>query len=369
MPTLPLYTPNDVADASHRVVAPGGYESWRFDAESSSGDVRLVAEMGEGDPYSAEYFRRYLRYRRRPTRTPPPLPSEYPYAHFGVYQGQRLLGQFKAQFPPDQFSASAQRPDVRLGANEFTLEPDGGLSLRLRGVPVSRTWRGDRSDPGACASAQLTFRPVLPHAPREVSPPVPGAGADEHRWVVANPLCEVAGTVFLTAAPDANGRGGREIDFRGRGYHDHVYGTGPLGNTFRRWMRGRVLAAGQAVTFFIGRSLRRGGRSEIRLIDADGAAVRESAVRGPPVLWSGRSGTGLRFPEDFRVQSAGLPELKLTRPLVLEAAPVYTRLMYSAEIGPHAGQALCEVGVAPRTAWRLWGGASRQSEGGETAPR
>ena len=27
----------------------------------------------------------------------------------------------------------------------------------------------------------------------------------------------------------------------------HVYGTGPLGNTFRRWMRGRVLAAGQAV--------------------------------------------------------------------------------------------------------------------------
>jgi hypothetical protein len=117
MPTLPLYTPADVPDASHRVLAPGGYETWHFDAESATGDVRLVAVLGAGSPLDAAYLRRYLQYRRRPTRRPPPVPPDFPFAHFAVYEGERPVAQFPLGAAPVEFAASPPDPAVTGAGN------------------------------------------------------------------------------------------------------------------------------------------------------------------------------------------------------------------------------------------------------------
>lgn len=351
MPTLPLYTPNAIADASHGVAAPGGYEAWHFDAETSSGDLRLVATLARGDPFRADYLARYQQYRRRPTRWPPPLPAQYPGARVAVYEKQRLLGQFTTQFSPDQFSASAQRPQVRAGPNEFVRGQDGALSLRLRGALPGNAGSGrDQFN----LSADLTFRPVLRHAPHEaclLSPPLFG---DEHRWVVADPLCEVSGTVSLTARGDARGRGAaRDIDFRGRGYHDHTYGTGPLPASAGHWLRGRLLLGERVVAFYAAAPLNRYLPVQARLVEADAAGVRELAVA--PVKTSGwrRVAGGGQYPLALHIAGPGIPEWTLADPVLLGSSDGPTRLIYSGGTGTHGGPVLCEVGVAPGGRWRI----------------
>ena len=344
MPTLPLYTPGDHPDASHRVAAPGGYEFWRFEAEGSAADLRLVATLGVGFPPHPDYFRRYARYRRRPTRWPPPLPSEYPCAHLAVYEGGSLLAQFTDHLSPHQFAASAERPSVTAGANALTPEPDGSLSLRLRGVPAPV--RGGRRV--ECLAAQLSFRPLAPIRPLEIA--LPPSADDDHRWLISNLFCEVVGAVSLSGGAD--GRGGRDIAVRGRGCHDHGYGTGPLGAGWRRSVRGTLLLRDRAFVFLIAEPRRGPAAPAVRLVEADASGVRDAPAHAAPPPLSDRPNQAAPYPEAIRVAGAGSAELVLQRPRVLESTPSYTRLTYSASVGADAGEALCEVVATPRVSWR-----------------
>jgi hypothetical protein len=342
MPTLPLYTPSATPDASHRVVAPGGYEAWHFDAGSDSGALRVVATVGVGDPFHAEYLSRYLRYRRRPTRVPPPLPWEYPWARLAVYEGARLLARFTAHPRPGEFTASASRPEVNAGANGFMRDADCSLALRLQ---------GQSSDASGPISARLTFRPLAPHGPHETAVLPASTAGDEHRWVVADPWCDVSGTVTVP---------GREIDFRGRGYHDHTYGTGPLLTAMRRGVRGRILLRDRAVAFYIAEPVEQHLPVEVRLVDAGAQGVREVAgVReltdgfAAATRWRRTARSGL-YPGALHLHGPAL-DLKLTAPAVLESPAGHVHMTYSAASEAYAGQALCEVWAATRSPWRLPG--------------
>jgi carotenoid 1,2-hydratase len=354
MPTLPLYTPNDVPDAFHRVTAPGGYEWWHFDGESTSGEVRFVAVLSDGFVFHPDYLRRYVSYRRRPTRRPPPVPAEYRCAHFAIYERERLAAQFTTHYPPEQFTASALQPSVTIAANEFVRHSDGALSLRLRAVPSKSTWHGPRHDPAHCLSAQLTFRPLLPHPPHEITLLSNGVSPAEHRWVIADPLCEVSGTILLTGGEAAGARAAREIDFRGRGYHDHGYGTAPMSQGLRRWMRGRVLAEGRSLALHVAEPHDAAAATEIRLIEADAAGVRELTVETPGPVWS-RTAALLRYPVELRIRTFGREELRLFDPSVLDAGPLYTRLLYSAVVGAQVRRAFCEVAYPQRLRWPVLG--------------
>src|SRR5688572_31989867 len=107
MPTLPLMTPTPLADASRKITAPGGYESWRFDASSDDGKLHLVAGLHLGHQLDAGYLRRYLRYRRRPTRVAPPQPWEYCAVTFALLEKGRPALRFAAtvRATPDDFYA------------------------------------------------------------------------------------------------------------------------------------------------------------------------------------------------------------------------------------------------------------------------
>src|SRR5687767_5497676 len=90
MPAIPLYTDPSYPDASHAVRAPGGYEWWTFDAEDAAGDTQLFVTLVEGHETDPGYLRAYARFRRRPTRVPPPVPRGYAFACFALYRGGRL---------------------------------------------------------------------------------------------------------------------------------------------------------------------------------------------------------------------------------------------------------------------------------------
>jgi carotenoid 1,2-hydratase len=352
MPTLPLYSPNPVPDAWHRVTAPGGYEWWHFDAESADGDVQLVAMLSYGCAFHPKYLREYFRYRAWPTWAAPPVPGEYPCAYFVVYEHGNVVGQFVSQVPPDQFSASNVEPAVRVGPNELTPASDGSLSLKINGVPWELTWRGPTRQLGWTLSADLMFRPVLRHPPHERVFLSRKLSSAEHHWVIPTALCEVEGRVRLSSGA---GRKTREIPFRGRGYHDHRYGTAPIGVGLRRSMWGRVLLDERALTFHYAEPQDPGLSNEPHLVEASPAGVREIPLGDVQAEWSERSAARLHYPRGLRLKPTEGDEVELTNPRVLDSSPFSLRLLYTASVGSSAGTALCEVAYPHRLRWPVLG--------------
>jgi carotenoid 1,2-hydratase len=351
MPVLPLFQTPAHPDAWHHVTAPGGYEWWHFDGEDATGRYQFVATFFEGFPFDPAYLRRYARYRRNPTRHRPPLPGEYPYAYFGVYEEGRVLARFLSQVQPGEFSASVERPDVRMGSNGFTTDADGTLRLRLDGPTRRPAWRGGARRPdGRRLTGEFEFLPLLAGSPRERDrfPRSPsGAG---HRWVIANPLCNVKGTVRLKpegfGAESKNGSPGRTIEFAGRGYHDHQFGTGPIALNLRQWVSGRVLTDRSILSFHIVRPRDPALSDEAELVEADGVGVRDVTTTCL-VDWERRGLAGLTYPARIIFGD----RLRLSNPRVLGTDGCHGRVSYDAQLDGGTTAAFCDVFQPRRLAW------------------
>ena len=350
MPTLPLYVPpaqQIFADGWHAVAAPGGYEWWYFDAEDAATDTQLVAIFMEGSVFHPGYIRAYERYRKRPTRVPPPLPRDYVCAYFVVYRGGRILHQFVTQYPASEFTAATDRLDVRIGPNHCRVDSDGTIRLTLKGTPWVLTGRGPQTLVRRTLSAELAFKPKLSHPPMQrtfLSRAITGA---DHHWVLANPLCAVSGTIEVT------GRATDRIDFTGRGYHDHNYGSAPIGAGLKRWMWGRVLMADRALVFHRVEPVRRILGPDIHLVDASPNELFDARP-----AWTTSTGWNLHTRLRLSYLEAATYEeaLRLERPRVVDAAPFYLRLIYDAVIdGSPGGTAFCQIAYPHRLRWPVLG--------------
>jgi carotenoid 1,2-hydratase len=341
MPTIPLYACDGAADAWHRVTSPGGYEWWYFDAEDAEHDRQIVAILFQGFVFHPGYLRAYWRYRRRPTRVAPPLPAQFPCAYFVVYERGRIAHQFMTQYPSSAFVARSDAPQVAVGPN--TMTPDGAaLRLKLTGTPWKLTFHGPVLLEDQTLEAEFAFRPHLSAPPQQrtfLSRQLSGA---DHHWVIANPLCDVTGTIRCV---------GQAIEFRGRGYHDHNYGTAPLGAGLKRWIWGRVLFDDLACTFHFARPRDRGLADEVHLIEADATGVREVPIAAVEGDWSRRTAGLLCYPPQLRFENA----LWLSNGRVIDSSPFYLRLMYDARHDDRHGRAFCEIAYPHRLRWPVLG--------------
>src|SRR5687768_10482428 len=95
MPLVPLFDTSATPDASHRVTAPGGYESWRTIAYDQKQDVFLLSTRHEGALSDPAYIKAVRRYLRHPTRTLPPLPQNFVCHETALYsRGRPVLRSF-----------------------------------------------------------------------------------------------------------------------------------------------------------------------------------------------------------------------------------------------------------------------------------
>jgi hypothetical protein len=233
---LPWYTNPQRPDAAYDVRAPGGYEWWLFEAHDPATDTQIVVVVYDGDPFNPEYRRRYERYRRRPTRNAPPVARDFPAVSMMVYRAGQIAVRSIIQYPAGSFSGSPEKPDLSIGADRLTSEGDN-LKLDIAG-------------------AGLTFAPRWRHLPVERTL---FAGHGEHRWIIANPYCDVEGFYC---------RSGERIALRGIGYHDHQFGTGPIPQV-QEWSRGRAYFKDRVYAFH-----RVAHPTEFQLIMCDAGGVR-----------------------------------------------------------------------------------------------
>ncbi len=338
-PPLPMYTTPGHPDAWHRVTAPGGYEWWYFDAESRDGRTRIVAILLEGFVFHPGYLRAYKRYLMRPTQVRPPVAGDFPCAYFVIYRDGKIAKQFMTQYRPDQFAASADRPEVTMGLNAMRVDDDGNYRLSLQGHPWRVTARGPQTDYDATLEANLTFSPTFGHPPIErafLSRAMTGA---EHHWVLAAPHCRVSGTID-----------GEPFD--GMGYHDHNYGTAPIGPGLKRWVWGRILTDEAVELFHLAEPREAGLPNEVHFLAADSEAVVEEEgdnnFRSTDWDWRGLGATLLRYPQE--ISFTGEPRLR--DPRVVDAAPFYLRLTYDAGRGRTA---FCEAAHPHRLRWPILG--------------
>ena len=320
-------------DAWHRVTAPGGYEWWYFDAESADGRTQIVAIFLEGFVFHPGYLRRYFAFLKRPSKIAPPTAGEFPCVYLAVYRDGKVRRQFMTQYAPGDFAADAAVPGVRIGPNHMSF--DGAYRLTLRGTPWTLTARGPQLVADQTLSADLTFRPMLDHAPlarRFLSRQMTGA---DHHWVLAAPRCDVSGTINLGD--------GETLDFAGRGYHDHNYGTGPLGPGLKRWTWGRVLLADRVVGFQLAEAADTASPPEVHLFEADAAGERD-VDREATWTWARRVPPLLSYLKTLDVPGW----LTLTNPRVVDSSPFYLRLVYDADAGGERGSAFVEVAYPHR---------------------
>ncbi len=349
MHTLDLLDAAPVADASHHVRAPGGYEWWYFDAEDAQRDVQVVAILLDGFVFHPGYLRAYDRYLRRPTRVAPPTAADFPCAYLVVYEGGRIASQFMMQYPGGSLRASGSSVDVSVGANRLWRDEQGALCLSLSGVPWSLTARGPVHHHGQSLSGELRFSPRIAHRPRErtfLSRAMTGA---EHHWVVADPLCDVSATLRLGGV----GSGDKSWTLTGRGYHDHNYGTGPLGPGLRRWIWGRAMFDDAVYTFHFARARDARLPDEAYLIRGDPTqgAVEDVPVAHVSADWSKWSPLGLAYPAQLRFDDA----MVLSSPRLIDLAPFYMRLVYRCAVNGREGTAFCEVAYPHRLRWPVLG--------------
>jgi carotenoid 1,2-hydratase len=345
MPTLPLLTPTSVPDAWHNVTAPGGYEWWYFDAEDPANDRQIVAILLDGFVFHPAYLRAYSWYRRFPTHVAPPLPRWYRCAYFVIYERGQIVSQFMRQFQAADLVARSDRPDVMLGTNHFHRADDGTLSLRLRATPWKLTWLGPQQQAAQTLAGEFQFRPRLSHPPTErtfLSRQITGA---DHHWVIADPLCDVTGIVDWF---DAESGQRRTIDFNGRGYHDHNYGTGPLGPGLKHWMWGRVLSEDRVQTFNFAQPADARLLDEVHLIESDSTGTLEVPISHADSDWSRKTRLKLAYPDHLRLDD----RLELRNPRVIDSSPFYLRVMYDSGT---QGKAFCEIAYPHRLTWPVLG--------------
>lgn len=329
-------------DAWHDVRSPGGYEWWYFDAEDTEQDIQFVAIFLDGFVFHPGYLRQHFRYLKNPTKHAPVRASDFPCAYLVVYEKGKLAAQFMTQLPPGSLRASRERPEVTLGDNTLSVE-NGAYRLKLAGTPWKLTGRGPQTLHGSTLSADWTLTPTSLHEPVErtfLSKAMTGA---DHHWVLAAPHSTFEASITLT------GPSPRQWNLKGRAYHDHNYGTGPLGPGLKRWIWGRALFDDACYTFHYAVSKDPTLPPEPHLIRVTPAGVTD-LTRHVTAEFTKRA-LGLAYPPTLEFDGV----MRLTNPKVIDPTPFYLRLVYDAECEGRRGTAFCEVAYPHRLRWPVLG--------------
>jgi hypothetical protein len=336
MATLELFDPLPLsrADHWHRVGAPGGYEWWEFDALDDVNGMRIVVRFHDGFVFDSEYARRYDAYRRRPTVHLPPVPRQYPCVQFTIFENDSVVAGNTVRFAEGAFQVDAMTGAIHIGTNLLELR-DGETSVQFQGGDVA-------------VSAEMTFKSRFSALALEKTI-FPDEIGTQHRWILPQPRCDVEGQIRLN---------GRQVRFGGLGYHDHYFGTRPIGPPVRQWLRGRAILPDRTVAFHVCTD-HASGMNQYFVVAADDMHAMRIKDLKCSCDWNRRTWRGLTFPSAVNFGEF----LVLRRPRIMDASPNSLQVLFDAYVDGEACTAWGEIAYPSRLHkglghWRWFTGAS-----------
>jgi hypothetical protein len=310
VPTLPLFDPcSGSGSILHAIKAPGGYETWRFAAHDLQNQIWITASFHRGF-VCHNYIRRYLRYRRWPTRFAPPLPQDYLGVRVWIRIRDRWISS-SVKIDPAMFLALGD-DGIQIGPDRFFRRVAGETHVRSSGI-------------------DLVFRPRHCQAPLEsdTTPSHPAKG-ETHRWLIAGGLCDVKGTISI---------GETKLPFAGTGVCDQQYGTAPPPDGS---FGGHLILKDRAMIFRASDQLHVATAEATSLTIESGAAPRPHRRHS---MW------GLSYPRELKLKN----EVLLWNPQVIESNPLRARVTYQADWRGERTVAVCEVAATHRIGWPIVG--------------
>ncbi|ACF13646.1 hydroxyneurosporene synthase [Chloroherpeton thalassium ATCC 35110] len=215
-------------DIWHDLKDAGSYEWWYFDAKDEDQNCSFVAVWYSGFAFSPYYINRYNQWKANGSNGKGfPNPLEHAAFSFNFYQNGNEVINFIKEGGSHLFESSTEKPYAKFEKNEFFYdETHRCYVLKLDFEMPSRK---------KSVKAEVRFRVCPIQIDRNIA--AYSAGESSHSWVLVAPRTEVFGQFEIY---DGLKNRMARVAFKGKGYHDHNYGSIPINTDIENWYWGRA---------------------------------------------------------------------------------------------------------------------------------
>jgi len=211
---------------------PGSYEWWNLYAESASGDASLSVIFLSANLFDAHYRRDVRAWQASPGESSAPRPSDAWLLQLNLtIDGKKVFTNIR-QWPGATAEFSRTHPQGRIGDSSFEAFEEAGQTVFRIVLDAPDMTNSQR------LQGQLELRAGAPgfRVTRGMYDGIPGG--DKHHWELPLGLPLTNGTVRVVARDGSVTVPERPIV--GRGYTDHMWGEGLLGDVLSSWHFGTV---------------------------------------------------------------------------------------------------------------------------------
>lgn len=299
------------ADVWHPQKDPKAYEWWYFDALSDDGNEAVVIVFLDNFIYSPRY--NAVEKANASGVRHASTSERFPAVSVTYYRDGKQVYRSVNEYPADQFVASENAPECRIGKNMFRYEsaPYGSGYTVWLDLPLSRNrrleahfeWLSIESD---FASAPFCYE------------------NSSHCWNLVAPRSDVTGKITVI---DSGGRKRDTRSFRGTGYHDHNLDNRWLAKTVSNWHWGRAHFADCTAIFYRYQEIGSGDPSTKLFVIKDGELrTREVGYEEQNHV---RDKFGIRYPRSLKLISEDGVQFD-SKPLkVIDSSFYYLRFLSS----------------------------------------
>ncbi len=221
---------NPSQDVRHRPHSSGGYEWWYFDGRSLDERFSFVIIFYEGNSFSTRYNGALLDGKSA-------MPAEYPAISISVYENGNPIYYSFTEFDSSDCSFSEEAPLVEIGPHR--MEEIGDDQKLIYKLDLDETLASGDQLEGTITFESLRSQSAILESDQQTS-----AG---HTWNLVQPRADVQAVFTIQGIRDSS----NEIQFQGRGYHDHNTGREPMHKEFTDWYWGRFHFDSATLVYYV----------------------------------------------------------------------------------------------------------------------
>lgn len=337
------------ADVWHPKERREGFEWWYFDALSEDGREAVVIIFLDNFIFSPRYnsqnkkptFSRNIKNRLFFRNKDESSMNRFPAVVFVYYRNGKPVYRAINEFTSEQFDASREQPECRIGNSSFSFKsaPYGSgyvlsIDLMLRKkcrLKAEFEWLSIESD--FLGETKMNLDKA-------------------HFWNMVAPRSDVSGRILVH---DRKGKNQDTIHFRGTGYHDHNLDNRWLPDTVKEWHWGRAHFLDATAVFYRYNEIGRKPLNKMLIVRS--GELREREVKYEEHNFT-RDKFGIKYPQRLSFVSEDNLRLRVKQNRVIDSSFFYLRFLSEMTLTLRDGKPRKTIGIteylAPKTLKYRW---------------